>query len=301
MSSQGTIRRYTLIIEKIRHASYPSFAEISSYLHEHGFEISKRTLQRDIEQIRVEFGAEVKYDRFRNGYFIDLEASMNLDSFLRLLEVVTTANLLTDNLREGKESLKYISFESDGRLKGSEHLQSVLFAIKNHRKITFSYRGFDKDSAKEYELNPMLLKEYQNRWYVIGKAEGDKFPYRTFGIDRMQKLELKTDTFKRKASENPHELFDHIIGITYSEEAPVLVELSFTPLQGKYIKSLPLHPTQEILKDDTKELIVRISIIINFEFREKILMMGDRVKILKPLSLANEIRDTYKNAINLYK
>jgi predicted DNA-binding transcriptional regulator YafY len=289
MSSQGTIHRYTLIIEKIQSGNHPSFNEIKDYLMDHGFEISIRTLQRDIEQIRVEFGAEIKYDRLKNGYFLDLKESADLDSFFRLLEVVTTASLLTDNLKEGKDALKYISFEMEGRLKGIEHLQPVLFAVKNHRSIAFQYKSFEKEKPGQYTLRPYLLKEYQNRWYVIGKADGDHFPYRTFGIDRIENLEILTTTFKRSAQDNPNELFDNIIGITYSEEAPEEIRLWFAPLQGKYIKSLPLHPSQIILSDDDKGLVIALTLIINFELIQKLLMYGERMKVLQPKKLEHKI------------
>ena len=70
MSAQGTVRRWILIIEKITNKKNPSFRVIKDYLQEHGFEISPRTLQRDIEQVRNEFGIEIKYNRINNGYYI---------------------------------------------------------------------------------------------------------------------------------------------------------------------------------------------------------------------------------------
>lgn len=301
MSSQGTIHRYTLIIEKIQSKSCPSFKEIQDYLHGHGFEISIRTLQRDIEQMRVEFGAEIKYDRLKNGYYLDLSASADLDSFFRLLEVVTTASLLTANLKEGKDALKYISFEMEGRLRGIEHLQPILFAVKNHRSIAFQYKSFEKEKEAFYTLKPYLLKEYQNRWYVIGKVDDDRFLYRTFGIDRIEKLEILTATFKRKLSENPNELFDNSIGITYSEEAPEEIVLSFTPLQGKYIKSLPLHPSQQVLSDDNTALVISLSLIINFELIQKLLMYGERMKVLQPKKLGSKITDILKQTLKQYQ
>ncbi|MCY7311266.1 MAG: hypothetical protein LH619_10850, partial [Chitinophagaceae bacterium] len=77
MSTQGTIKRYILIVEKIASARFPSFLVLKNYLSDHGFEISERTLQRNIEQIRYEFGIEIKYDRMQNGYFIDKAVSIN--------------------------------------------------------------------------------------------------------------------------------------------------------------------------------------------------------------------------------
>ena len=59
MSRQATIKRYSLILEKINSNQMPSFDELKTFLDDLGFEISKRTLQRDIEQIRNEFGVEI--------------------------------------------------------------------------------------------------------------------------------------------------------------------------------------------------------------------------------------------------
>jgi predicted DNA-binding transcriptional regulator YafY len=73
MSAQGTIKRYLLIIEKITSTKSPSFQVLRGHLSDHGFEISERTLQRNIEQIRYEFGIEIKYDRTQKGYHVDKE------------------------------------------------------------------------------------------------------------------------------------------------------------------------------------------------------------------------------------
>ena len=105
MSTQGTIKRYHLTVEKVANAIFPSFDDIKSYLHDQGFEISQRTLQRDIEQVRNEFGVEIIYDRSRNGYYIDKEDSLNLESFLRFLEMMVTDNIIADCLKDGKDNM----------------------------------------------------------------------------------------------------------------------------------------------------------------------------------------------------
>lgn len=132
MSAQGTIKRYFLIIEKITSTKYPSFQVLKDHLSDHGFEISERTLQRNIEQIRYEFGIEIKYGRAQNGYYTDKDESVNYDAFMKFLEIVSTADLLTESLKDGKDVMSYISFETDGNLKGVENLKSILFAIKNY-------------------------------------------------------------------------------------------------------------------------------------------------------------------------
>ncbi|HQB23999.1 MAG TPA: WYL domain-containing protein, partial [Bacteroidales bacterium] len=69
MSKHGEIRRYSLILEIIRNNHYPSFQTIKEHLHGCGFQVGDRTIQRDIEQIRYDFGVEVVYDHYKKGYW----------------------------------------------------------------------------------------------------------------------------------------------------------------------------------------------------------------------------------------
>jgi predicted DNA-binding transcriptional regulator YafY len=301
MSRHGTIKRYSLILEKIHRRLFPSFTEIQEYLFNHGFEVSKRTVQRDIEQIRNEFGVEIVFDHFRGGYGIDLGKSVDIPSFIRFLEIVNTAQLLMDSLRECKDGLDYLMFESDGEFRGSEHLKPLLGAIRDRRKVAISYHKFkSQESAVDYIVDPYLLKEYQNRWYLVGiSARADDF--RIFGLDRIQSLRVGDELFKRRRGVDPRELFGHTVGLTYNENPPEYVELSLTPLQGKYIKSLPLHHSQEVLVDTDEELRISLFVNPNFEFKQKILMQGDAVKVLEPTWLAMEIRATLKKAAKQYK
>ncbi|MCD6367406.1 MAG: WYL domain-containing protein [Bacteroidales bacterium] len=300
MSKHGTVKRYILEIEKINNSRYPSFEQIKYYLQDHGFEVSKRTIQRDIEQIRYEFGIEIKYNRFENGYYIDKEMSINIEAFFRFLEIVNTAELLTESLNESKHALKYISFDTKGEFTGIHHLKPLLNATRNHRKISFEHYNFHTSKIVQYLLKPYLLKEYQNRWYVVGLIEGMK-EFRTFGIDRIRKLEVKPETFKVNKNLKPEKLFDNVIGLVYSLGEMERVVLSFTPVQGKYIKTLPLHHSQQILVDNDKELRIALDIISNYELTQEILKYSDTVKVLEPKWLADEIKTTLTQALQKYK
>lgn len=299
MSKHGTIRRYTLVIEKIRQGQFPSFQEIRTYLHDHGFEISERTIQRDIEQIRFEFGIELKYERTRKGYCIDYENSVNVESFFRFLEIVSTAELLTQSLHETKDTLKHISFDTGGGLKGIENLKPLLKAIMDNRKISFRHYNFHTDKSRKYTLKPYLLKEYQNRWYIVGIPTG-MGEFRTFGIDRIDHLELKPEAFRRDQNLNPAEVFQQTIGVVYSHGDVQSVVLSFTPNQGKYAKTLPLHSSQQILIDDENECRVSLNVIPNYELIQQILKHGETVKVLEPAWLVAEVQNILKRTLKKY-
>ena len=138
------------------------------------------------------------------------------------------------------------------------------------------------------------------RWYVVGLI-GSLPEFRTFGIDRIDDLEVKTEMFKRDDDLYPVRAFKHIIGLTYSLGKREKVILSFTPTQGKYIKSLPLHSSQKELIDSEEEYRIELDIIPNFEFQQRILLHGDTVKVLEPESLVQEIKQRLKSAYERYE
>ena len=300
MSTQGTIKRYHLTVEKVANAIFPSFEEIKSYLHDQGFEISPRTLQRDIEQVRNEFGVEIKYDRAKNGYYIDKEDSLNLESFLRFLEMMVTANIIADCLKDGKDNMNYLNFESKGNLRGIEYLKDFLLAIRTQRVVNFTHENFQTEKRKKVIMKPYLLKEYRNRWYVIGNVEGIK-EFRIYGIDRITELIVTKEKFKLSKSAEVIDLFENTIGLLYDEHELQEVHLAFEAIEAKYVKSLPWHQSQVLLSENTKETVFKLNITPNYELKQKILMLGANVRVVKPAWLAKEIKEILVETLKQYK
>ena len=67
MSTQGTIKRYILIIEKINDSKYPSLQDIREHLRDQGFEISNDLCQKDLVDFlmeRLKYYMKEKHLRF---------------------------------------------------------------------------------------------------------------------------------------------------------------------------------------------------------------------------------------------
>lgn len=298
-SIKGSIKRLGLILDKIEHSHFPTHKEIQTYLEGEGFELSNRTIQRDFEELRYEFGIEIVYDRSQRGYYIDKDKSAHFEPFLYLIEMAETANILTETLKEGKKALDYIDFESAGVCRGSEYLKTVLSAIREHKIINIEYTNFEGHTG-EYSIEPYMLKEYQNRWYVIAIPNYTD-ELRTFGLDRIGKLDVTNKKFKVNDLIDAKQLFYNTVGLTYSINKLEEIELSITPRQGKYIKTLPFHHSQEILRDDEEEFRIKLLLIPNFEFTQKLLMQADYLKVIKPKWLADEMKGIYERAGKRYE
>jgi len=298
MSKRESISRYNLIIKKLR--KHPAtFKEISDYLEfesklqAYNFNISKRTFHRDLEDIRSIYQIDIQFDFSNKVYFIEFDQHPEVNE--RILEAFDTFNALniTDRLSS------YIHFEKR-RPQGTENLYGLLHAIKIQVQIMFTYQKYWDDKFTQRVAEPYAVKEFKNRWYVLANDLKDN-KVKSFAIDRLSDFEITKKHFQFPKGFNVNEYYKYCFGIiSPNDYKPEEVILSFDPLQGKYIKSLPLHESQEILKDNEDELLIILTLFITHDFFMEILSYGENVKVIKPKCLINDLKKTYQNALNLY-
>jgi len=296
------IKRLILIIEKIESIQSSTFENILTYLNDKNFKCSERTLRRDLSELKNEFGIEIICDNYHK-YSIDKKNSPDLKNYLHFFEIANTASVLIENLKDAKNKKQNIEFDTEGGLKGIDNLDVLLKAINNNQEITFTHTNFIKKTQKERTLQPYLLKEYLNRWYVVGIDANNNL--RNFGIDRIANIELSNINFKPKDIDTIKNKYYNVIGLEYSdaefkEIKPQKIILSFNKIQGEYVKTLPLHHSQKITSENDNELQISLWLIPNYELKQRVLMYGNNVKVLQPKSLALEIKEKLKEAFEQY-
>lgn len=306
MSKRGYISRYLLILKKLKAKPFSSFEELQTYFDNQvdylqmqddtlnvGF--SKRTFQRDIKEIRNIFGVDIEYSKSQKGYFISQSEMENMN-FQRMIEAFDMFNSL--NLAQ---DLKPFIHLEKRRPQGTENLYGLLHAIKNKLQIKFSYQKFWEDESNIRTAEPYALKEFKNRWYVLAKDMTDEI-IKSFALDRLTNLDITKKSFDYPKTFDIEENYRYCFGIiSPNGKKPEEIILSFDPYQGKYIKSLPLHDTQQILIDNDKELQVKLKLCITFDFVMELLSFADNMKVIKPKSLINEIKQSHERAAKLYK
>lgn len=298
MSKRESIARYNLIIKKLR--KHPAtFREISDYLaleselQGYDFCVSIRTFQRDIQDIGSLYNIEIQYEPSLKAYSILHDDQPEANE--RIQEAFDTFNALNISDRLSN----HIHFEKR-RPQGTGNLYGLLHAIKNQVQISFTYEKFWDDEISHRLAEPFALKEFRNRWYVLANDLKDK-KVKTFALDRLSGLEITRTKFSLPVNFDINERFKYCFGIiSPNEPDPQEIVLSFNPLQGKYVKSLPLHESQVILKDNEQELLIKLTLFVTYDLLMEILSYGNNVKVLQPLSLVDEIRDCYENALKQY-
>lgn len=306
MSKRGYISRYLLILKKLKAKPYSTYEELKSYI-ENQFEYIKmmdeklytgfsiRTLQRDIEEVRKNFGIDIEYSKTDKGYFISQSESENMN-FQRMMEAFDMFN----SLNLAQDLVPFIHLEKR-RPQGTENLYGLLHSIKNKFQIIFTYQKYWEDELTHRIAEPYALKEFKNRWYVLANDLKDN-QVKSFALDRLTDLEITKKRFQFPKDFNVTEHYKYCFGIISPNGLkPQEVILSFDPHQGKYIKSLPLHESQEILKDNKDELLIRLTIIVTQDFMMELLSFGPAMEVIKPKSLADEIKTAHYNAFKQYQ
>ena len=296
MSYQGKLKRYLLILDRLQRPA--SFVELKAHLEDHGFELSPRTLQRDLEEIRVELGIEVDYDRGANHYAI-LKGKEDHAGVLLLLERAQLMELVSASGKGLRELHRVVRFEELGRLRGIQHLAPLLRAIRERKEVLIQYRKFHEEEVKEYRVQPHLLKEYRGRWYLLARSAKHTQPI-ALGVDRIEKLEVQRTKFAR-SGDAVADFYDHIIGVDASPGMAERIVLHFDPLEAKYVKSLPLHSTQKIEKEDKSGVTISLFVMPNIELQQTLMGWGASVQVLEPKHLAKTIRQAHKAAAARYK
>lgn len=299
MSKRESISRYNLIIKKLR--KHPaSFKEISEYLafeselQEYNFTVSKRTFQRDLDDIRSLYNIDIQYDFSRRVYHIEFDQQPEVNE--RILEAYDTFNALniTDRLSN------HIHFEKR-RPQGTENLYGLLHAVKNRVQIRFTYQKYWEEELSQRVAEPYALKEFRNRWYVLARDLKDQ-NIKSFALDRLTNLEITKRHFQFPRDFNTNEHFKYSFGIIGpNDHQPQEVVLSFTPFQGKYIKSLPLHESQQILIDNEEELRIKLILFITHDFFMELLSYGENMKVLQPESLIDDLKASLKKVLKHYE
>lgn len=305
MSKKGYFYRYFTIITKIEKQKYITYEQLAAHVDkqieqlrhfdddiEVGF--SQRTLQRDIKEINHLFSIEIKFDRKQKGYYIVSENKQNqaAQRMLAFLEVFNTLNLSNEFVD--------IVYLENREPQNTYHFSPIIESIKHKKYLQFNYMKFNDNTHTKRIVTAYGLKEYKNRWYLLAVEQNSDF-LKIFALDRMFQVNILPEHTERDASIDIKQKFEHAYGISLpNNQEPEIIELQFNNLQKDYVKSLPLHQSQEIIKDDKEGLIIRLKLYITSDFIGELLSFGPTMKVLKPNSLVKQIKDQYKKALSQY-
>lgn len=307
MSKAGFLTRYGTIYQTLSRNPYCSYKRLIEALesrretlqdraHTGRMGISQRTIQRDLNEMEAIFGIAVGYDRKRKGLVLKETPFALLQNFHQLIE----SNALSNALVEGSRYAPYLKLSGKPD-RGLQSLPQYLEAMEKRKCLQIQYAPFDGQRF-ERTVAPYQIREYDGRWYLIARDTNPGSDYiKCFALDRIEAFSVLEKPFEMPDLPALDALFVPCMGITKSDEAVIEVVLAFTQEEAPYIKTLPLHPSQEILEETKKRLVVKLCVYDTWELRAKIRSYGSHVEVLSPAALREAVAGELQKTAKGYK
>lgn len=290
--------------------------------------VSVRTVQGDIQMMRSDklgYNAPIvvydhKYYRYadadysimsmplsQNDYEVMQEAVdmlRQLEGFDQFSEMSDVVSRLQDKLSISRNNRKpIIHFDSVPDLKGLKLLEPLYNYIVRKQTLKIVYQSFNAKQPSEYILFPYILKEFRNRWFLFGSRAGDMMLY-NLPLDRIVSVEAVDDI---PYCENPdfdsEHFFDDVIGVSKNiNDTPRRVKFWASPEQSKYIKTKPIHRSQQLIEENTEDgsCLFQIDVVINFEMYSVFMSYGPGIKIVSPPRAVSFMKEKMRLASSLY-
>lgn len=193
-----------------------------------------------------------------------------------------------------------ISFDGNEYLKGIGYVGVLFNAILYKKVLSISYQTFKSNEPGNFILQPLHLKQYNNRWFLFSyNKERDSLT--TLALDRISEVTDSREPYQEIEPINFTEYFEDVVGVTVMKDKPYeTITLKFTNAQAPYIITKPIHGSQKTIKLNDEGLTISLDLIPNYELEKIIMEFGETVEVLAPQHLRELIKGRHKEALNLY-
>lgn len=209
---------------------------------------------------------------------------------------------------DGDTSLDVVSFYDniDLMAENKAKFEKLLEAILNKQPLEITYAYGKRPMVK---IQPYLLKNYNQRWYLIGKRWNDEHRpeyledyyegYANLALNGI--LDIKPwneEEWIDPDWDEIKEYYDEIVGVTSdTKNGPQHVYLRFDKKRyEQFVATKPIVRTQKLVKEgdehfDSEKPTVHLFVNITKELTQQILSFGPDCTVIAPESLRQEIKE----------
>ena len=251
------------------------------------YEVSERTIRRDIEKI-----AEVVPIVKKRGVFhLDMDATHETRKLERLLigAFATNAGISLDCLEESKREIPLITFAVAYGGLNETIAEGIIESIEKGCRCGFVYTN-NRGETDRRDVSPLRLYTAKGKWYLLAKDRKDGaikifdfLKIRSFQTLPNLRSEV-TETDKEAAAKRPSVW-------SSSDSEPFEVRLYASAHAARYLKEVPLHPSQRLdmpHSDGTAEFLYTVT--HPMELLPEIKNWIPHVHVIEPAWLRDELR-----------
>lgn len=166
----------------------------------------------------------------------------------------------------------------------------LIESMRDNQSVILRYKSFWWQDEYFVEVEPYFVKVFRQRWYLLARNI-DKDVLRIYALDRIQELRQTEKMFSFPNNFSPKEYFCNSFGIISQDNyPPEIIELKVYGTQKEYFRTLPLHHSQEKIKNTAEYSIFRYYLSPTYDFVQEILSHGCNVEVLVPKHVKDEVR-----------
>lgn len=292
--------------------------KISARLLSERFEVSVRTIYRDIEAINMAGIPIVTYPGNRGGfgimnnYRLDRQV-LSIDDMTSIItSLKSVSNTTGDNDLEtvAEKILSLVPIDKTEKIKrrfeefsidimpwgfvqkSKEYIKILQQAISERNLVQFTYRNM-RGEFLERVVEPMTVVFKGYAWYLFAfcRIRND---YRIFRLSRMDELKIMEEIFERRVK-----TYRDIASETIDESKFVNLVLKFRP--EVRIKVEEYYSECNVTYLDDGSMIVRASFPEDEWVYGAILSFGSFVEVLEPPHIRDIIKEQAKKMFDIYK
>jgi len=310
-----------ILIEETDELHPLSTSEIQKKLEKCGFSVERKALYDDLQTLE-DFGMDVQKLKARtNLYFVGVN-NFELPELKLLVDSVQSSKFITEKKSEElirklekltsryNASLLQRQVFVSGRVKTSNeqiyyNVDAIHEAISKNRKICFKYFEWTVDKKQEFKRNgeeyvqsPVGLSLVDNNYYLIAySSKYDKIIH--FRVDKMSGIRVSEEMAEKPdgkfdIAEYTNKTFNMFGG--KSERIEVLVHNSLIGVIvdrfGKEVSTI---------KADDEHFIAVLSVNASPQFYGWLLSLGDKIKVISPQRVVDEVKNYTKTIFDMYK
>ena len=278
-TNKNALVRYRILDRLLSdHHHYYNIHELTDKVNEKldndGFKtVTQRCIEKDLVDMEGLFSAPIDHFDWNGKYCISyskygfsiFKEEMSREERSLLREVLSTLGQFggldnfqwLDDFKIGlglEERRPIISFSNNPYYMSDPTLLGKLFdMISNEVVISLFYHTFTDPTVRSIVFHPYLLRQYNDRWFLIGAADSD-MAILNFALDRIDKVEPLPEKKYVECPDDLNDRFDDIVGVTLYKDRPVDHILFWVSDASKdYVATKALHGSQVRLKGEAEQ------------------------------------------------
>ena len=261
-------------------------------------EIIPRTFARYKDYIAETFPCYIDYNQSTNQYFLKRYHQYGQDdSLYNYLLSAYHIEGMSELAVKHRDKVKLLDAPT-----GVENVQIILEAIDKQKGIECVYYSFDRATKKQQLLIPYFLKTWEQRWYLAAEPDNHHHGISIFALERMDNIRLTEKKMLPSNDVTAHEYWEGSFGVNHSDnQVPERIVIKAYGAQAEYIRALPIHESQKELERTDEYTIFEYHIVPCFNLFQQLLWHREKLEIIEPIKMREEMKKIVQNIISLYK